>query len=328
MEADGSLATNSYGYPGSAADVFPGSSGHADFTDATVPAATLYSGQPSGAAMHVNGGCADPMSANLFTPLANDSFATATGLRGTRGSVTGGNNGATKEAGEPLVAGNPGGASVWYRFKAPATGTLRLSTEGSAFDTLLGVYRGTSVAGLTEVASNDNVDPTTPWSAVTARVKRGVTYLLAIDGQNLGAGPSQGISQLGYVYKPANDRFAKATKLSGKKGKKVSSNAGAGRQPKEPRKVAGKKAGQTVWYVYRAKRAGRLTIDLSGSKFNTLLGVYTGSKLKKLHKVAANDNGGKGRSSRLSFRVSKGTKYRIVVAGVKNADGRFKLRWV
>ena len=34
VEADGSLATNTYGYPGSAADVFPGSSGHVDFTDA------------------------------------------------------------------------------------------------------------------------------------------------------------------------------------------------------------------------------------------------------------------------------------------------------
>ena len=279
VEADGSLATNTYGYPGSAADVFPGSSGHVDFTDATSPAATLYSGAPSGAAMHVNGGCADPMSANLFTPLPNDSFATATGLRGTRGSVTGGNNGATKEVGEPLVAGNAGGASVWYRFKAPATGTLRLSTEGSAFDTLLGVYRGTTVATLQEVASNDNVDPVTPWSAVDATVRRGVTYRIAVDGQNLGAGPGQGITALSYVYQPANDRFAHATKLSGKKGKKVSSNAGAGRERKEPRKVAGKKAGQTVWYVYKAKRAGRLTIDLSGSRFNTLLGVYTGSKV-------------------------------------------------
>ena len=44
VEADGSLAMNTYGYLGSAADVFPGSSGHVDFTDATEPAATLYSG--------------------------------------------------------------------------------------------------------------------------------------------------------------------------------------------------------------------------------------------------------------------------------------------
>jgi hypothetical protein len=267
------------------------------------------------------------MSANLFTPLPNDSFAAATGLPGTHGSVTGGNNGATKEVGEPLVAGNAGGASVWYRFKAPATGTLHLSTEGSAFDTLLGVYRGTTVATLQEIASNDNVDPVTPWSAVDATVRRGVTYRIAVDGQNLGAGAGQGISALGYVYEPANDRFSQATKLSGKKGKKVSSNAGAGRERKEPRKVAHKLAGQTVWYVYKSKRAGRLTIDLSGSKFNTLLGVYTGSKVKNLHKVTANDNGGKRKSSRVSFAVKKGTKYRIVVAGVKTADGKFKLRW-
>ena len=192
VEADGSLAMNTYGYLGSAADVFPGSSGHVDFTDATSPAATLYSGQSSGAAMHVNGGCADPMSANLFTPLPNDSFATAIGLTGTVGTVTGGNNGASKEAGEPAVAANAGGASVWYRFRAPATGTLRLSTEGSTFNTLLGVYRGTSVAALHEVASNDDVNPTTGWSLLEAKVKRGVTYRIAIDGQNIGAGAGPG----------------------------------------------------------------------------------------------------------------------------------------
>ena len=206
VEADGTLALNTYGYLGSAADVFPGSSGHVDFTDATSPAATLYSGQSSGAAMHVNGGCADPMSANLFTPLPNDSFATAIGLTGTRGTVTGGNNGASKEAGEPAVAANAGGASVWYRFRAPATGTLRLSTEGSTFNTLLGVYRGTSVAALQEVASNDDVNPTTGWSLLEAKVKRGVTYRIAVDGQNIGSGPGQGLATLGYRYWPVERR--------------------------------------------------------------------------------------------------------------------------
>jgi hypothetical protein len=58
-----------------------------------------------------------------------------------------------------------------------------------------------------------------------------------------------------------------------------------------------------------------------------VLGVYTGKRITKLHKVAANDNAGKGRSSRLSFRVAKGTKYRILVAGVKTAQGKLILRW-
>jgi hypothetical protein len=70
-----------------------------------------------------------------------------------------------------------------------------------------------------------------------------------------------------------------------------------------------------------------MTVDLSGSKFNTLLGVYTGSKVKKLHKVAQNDNSGKGKSSRLSFRIKKGQTYRILVAGVKNANGSFRISW-
>ena len=201
-EADGTTSMDGYPYQGSAADVFPGSSGHVDFSDATLPPATLYSGHPSGAAMHVDGGCATTISANFFTPLPNDAFASAIGLTGTHGSVTGANNGATKEAGEPTVAANPGGASIWYRFRAPATGTLRLTTSGSAFDTLLGVYRGSAVTTLTEVASNDNAAPTTPSSALAAKVRRGVTYSIAIDGQNLGAGPGQGASVLDLPLPP------------------------------------------------------------------------------------------------------------------------------
>ena len=128
---------------------------------------------------------------------------------------------------------------------------------------------------------------------------------------------------LGYRYCPANDRFADATKLSGTKGKKVSSNAGAGRQSKEPRTVAGQQAGQSVWYVYRAKRSRpadhrpvRLEVQHPARRLHR-------QKITKLHQVAADDNAGKGRSSRVSFPVAKGTKYRILVAGVKTAEGKF-----
>ncbi len=327
VEADGSKNMDTYPYLGGPGDVFPGSSGHVDFNDATLPSALLYTGRPSGVAMHVNGGCADPMSANLFAPLPNDSFASATNLVAPTGHVTGGNNGATKEVGEPAVAGNAGGASVWWKFRAPATGKLRLSTSGSSFDTLVGVYRGASVGSLKEVASNDNASATEPTSAVVATVKRGVTYRIAVDGLNAGAGASQGAVALGYIYVPVNDDLRKATTLKGRHGKKVSSNIGAGKERKEPGKIAGKKSGKTVWYRYKAKQSGRLTIDLSGSTFNTLLGVYTGSKVKKLHKVAADDNGGKGKSSRVSFRIRKGQTYRIAVAGVRDADGSFRISW-
>ncbi len=326
-EASGTNPLDDYSYRGSPSDPFPGSTGKLDFTDATAPSAALYSGHPSGVGVHVNTGCADTMSANLFVPLVNDSYAAATPLTSTLGRVTGGNNGATKEASEPAVAGNAGGASVWWKFKAPATGRLRLSTAGSGLNTLLGVYRGSAVASAKEIAANDDVAPTDGTSALVAKVIRGVTYRIAVDGQNVGAGPGQGPIALAYRYTPVNDDLKKATALKRSKHKLASSNAGAGRESKEPRKIAGQKASKSVWYKFRAKRAGRVSLDLSGSKFNTLLAVYTGSKAKKLHKIAANDNGGKGKSSRLSFRVRKGQTYRICVAGVKGADGRFVLRY-
>src|ERR1039457_3552368 len=90
---------------------------------------------------------------------ANDMFANRIVITGTNIVVTGSSVGATRETGEPYHAGNTGGASVWWSWKAPYVGTVTISTAGSSFDTLLGIYTGTSVSALTEVASNDDENP-------------------------------------------------------------------------------------------------------------------------------------------------------------------------
>ena len=73
-------------------------------------------------------------------------FSSRPGISGASGRVTGSNVGASKEFGEPNHAGNTGGASVnWWSWTAPATGTVTFDTQGSDFDTLLAVYRGSSV---------------------------------------------------------------------------------------------------------------------------------------------------------------------------------------
>lgn len=88
---------------------------------------------------------------------ANDNFASAQALDGASGDVVGSNVGATKETGEPNHSGTAGGASVWFRWTAPAGGPVTIATAGSTFDTLLAVYTGATVSGLTPVASNDDV---------------------------------------------------------------------------------------------------------------------------------------------------------------------------
>jgi len=65
---------------------------------------------------------------------------------------------------------------------------------------------------------------------------------------------------------------------------------------------------------------GTLTIDTRTSNFDTLLGVYTGSAVNALTKIAANDNiSGAIKQSEVSFTAVAGTTYKIAVDGLKCA---------
>src|SRR5947209_19955862 len=86
---------------------------------------------------------------------ANDNFAAGQTLTGAAGVVTGSNAGATKEPGAPDIAGNSGGSSGWFTWTSPISDAVNISTLGSDFDTILGVYTGNSVDSLTLIAAND-----------------------------------------------------------------------------------------------------------------------------------------------------------------------------
>src|SRR5262249_37190660 len=90
------------------------------------------------------------------SPPLNDNFAAAQAISGCSGSVTGTNVGATAEAGEPNHSpdGHGGTASIWYQWQAPTSGDVIIDTRQSNFDTVLGVYTGTSVGSLSAVIKN------------------------------------------------------------------------------------------------------------------------------------------------------------------------------
>ena len=134
---------------------------------------------------------------------ANDMFANRIVITGTNITVTGSSVGATRETGEPYHAGMTGGASVWWSWKAPTNGTVTISTAGSSFDTVLGVYTGSSVSALAEVASNDD-DPNS--SVLTSKLACDVvsnqTYQIAVDGYSGASGSVQLSVQLGPLVPP------------------------------------------------------------------------------------------------------------------------------
>src|SRR5262249_41783113 len=112
-------------------------------------------------------------------PPVNDNFADRIMITGTHlSNVTGSNVGATQEPGEPFHADNVGLKSAWWTWTAPASGGVTLTTQGSSFDTVLGVYTGNSVSNLVFVAGNDE-DPLSSFgltSRVTFNATTGTTY--------------------------------------------------------------------------------------------------------------------------------------------------------
>jgi thiol-disulfide isomerase/thioredoxin len=129
----------------------------------------------------------------------NDMFGNRAVITGTNIVVTGTTVGATKEAGEPYHAGDSGGASIWWSWQAPTNGIATISTAGSSFDTLLGVYTGSPVSALAAIASDDD-DPDT--GTLTSKVVFTATasqiYQIAVDGY----GGASGVVKLSVSLAP------------------------------------------------------------------------------------------------------------------------------
>ena len=128
---------------------------------------------------------------------ANDAFANRASLTGATNFVVASNVGATVESGEPhYYQGQPGGSSVWWTWTAPTSGSFSASTDGSSFDTLLGVYRGSKLTNLIALVSDDD-SGSNGASRVVFRAIAGEAYQIAVDGFqgdsgeiNLSLGPS------------------------------------------------------------------------------------------------------------------------------------------
>jgi hypothetical protein len=133
-------------------------------------------------------GCANPLrivmdgakTISALFKLTGDNFDTPLWIKGEQTTINAMNVSMTKEPGEPFHSGNPGGKSIWWRWVAPRSGAVTLSTAGSWFNTLLAVYTGTNVAQLTLVA-NDFTSGTNS-SRVTFQATAGDTYNIAVDG--------------------------------------------------------------------------------------------------------------------------------------------------
>jgi subtilisin family serine protease len=254
----------------------------------------------------------------------NDLLADASPLAGATAEATGSNRAGTKEPGEPAHAGNAGGRSIWWTWTAPAAGTVTVSTDGSGFDTILAVYTGGGVASLIPVAADDDSGEGLN-SRVSFNAAAGSTYRIAVDGFGGASGAVRlALRAGGGQAGPANDHFAARAPLAGRTASADAVSFGATREPGEPAH-AGNPGGRSLWWTWTAPADGQVVIRTDGSDFNTLLAVYTGGSLTALTVVAADDDGGEGSRSLVSFLAGAGRTYQIAVDGYSGAAGNVTL---
>ncbi len=77
-----------------------------------------------------------------------------------------------------------------------------LSTIGSGFDTILGVYTGAALNGLTLIAANDDANGGTFQSQLTFMATQNITCHFLVDGFNDGTGAASGDIQLNLTTTP------------------------------------------------------------------------------------------------------------------------------
>jgi Bacterial Ig-like domain len=221
---------------------------------------------------------------------------------------------------------------------------VTMNTCTSNFDTVLDVYTGSAVNGLTQVATNDDTTGcgtvvANRGSQVSFNAVSGTTYRVRIRGF-LGL---EGTFTLGLKMPPQNDNFASARALSGNSATANGTTLAATRETGEPDHYVTNPpdsdlwvGDHSVWYSWTAPFTGRVELNTCTSNIDGILAVYTGSSLGTLSRVADNNNacpnnpdGTTNWGSKITFNATNGTTYRIAVGDAGGLrENTFTLRLI
>jgi uncharacterized repeat protein (TIGR02543 family) len=137
---------------------------------------------------------------NLVAQVSlNDNFENADVIASAPGTVDVDTSTATAESGEPAHYGGAPRHTLWWRYLPLTNGTLVVDTEGSAFDTVLALYTGSSLATLQKRDSNDSAGDDVMHSRIELLLAGGTTYHIALDGYSES---DNGAARLNWVFTP------------------------------------------------------------------------------------------------------------------------------
>jgi hypothetical protein len=232
--------------------------------------------------------------------------------------------------------------SIWWKYTARENGLLKVTTEGTTFDTVMGIWTGTGKPE-TEIACNDDAgtpsggDEATPapsvgdeattvdaatestqYSVARALVETGKTYYIQVAGYQNSTGDVKLKATLG---KPnAKSLLKNAAAILSLPFEAKGNNVDAVPESDAAKPSCKENATNPIWWKYTAKETGAILINTVGSSFDTNLSVWSG-ETHPLTEVACNDDGLEESKSQVVFDTEVGKTYYIRVDGNNNAEG-------
>lgn len=126
-------------------------------------------------------------------------------------------NNYTRSATDPQLScmwGNPadtrGWRTVWYKFVAPETGYVQVSTFDSTYDTVVAIHQGNNCGALTTLSCNDDYQGFT--SYINQLVFRNQTYYIEVADWQIG-GSGEARLRLAVTFEPTNTLWQTETSL-------------------------------------------------------------------------------------------------------------------
>ncbi len=203
---------------------------------------------------------------------------------------------------------------IWYTFTPLADSSVTVDTEGSSFDTRLEVYEG-DCAALVSIACDDD-GGTGTLSSVTFAGIGGTTYYARVAGFSGGSGMGQVTAT--FADSLPNDDCAGAEAVG--LGVSMGTNVGA-TDSGVVMDCSSTGGNNDVWFSFTAVSDCPVTIDLSGSDYDTVLEVFDGNDCNALTSLACDDDGGTGLDSLATFPATAGTTYLFHVGGFGTGSG-------
>jgi hypothetical protein len=115
----------------------------------------------------------------------NNNFANAIPLSGEKVYAIGYNGQADVETGETVTIGfSSTGKTIWWKWNPPRNGDFLISTVGSSFNTVLGIYTNLTKlpSSATAMRDDDSGSPNDLTSLVSINAKTNITYYIVVDG--------------------------------------------------------------------------------------------------------------------------------------------------